>query len=63
MGKIIKTLAEDYAKTKPAVIANWKELDKYAEIPIKDMCVDLYKKIYLLVTLIQTSIVSMEDEE
>lgn len=63
MGKIIKTLAEDYTKTKPAVIANWKELDKYAEIPIKDMCVDLYKKIYLLVTLIQTSIVSMEDEE
>ncbi len=63
MGKIIKTLVDDYSKQKPAVIANWKELDKYAETPIKDMCVDLYRKIYLLTTLIQTTIVNMEEDE
>ena len=54
IGKIIKSLIDDQAKQKPELISNWKELDKYSEIPIKDAGLALYKKIYLFTTLIKT---------
>lgn len=63
MGRIIKSLVEDYSKPKPTIIANWKELEKYAETPIKEMCVSLYKKIYLFVSLMQTTVVQMETDD
>ena len=63
MGKIIKSLVDDYAKNQPEIIANWKELEKFADKPIKEFSVELYKKIYLFTTLIQTSITNMEEEE
>ena len=62
MGKIIKSLIEDYAKQKPQVIGNWKELEKYAETPLKDMNVNLYKKIYLFSTLVKESLTQMEED-
>ena len=63
MGKIIKSLVEDYAKQKPMLIGNWKELEKYAETPLKDMNIDLYKKIYLFSTLVKESLTKMEDDD
>lgn len=54
IGKIIKSLIDDQAKQKPELISNWKELDKYSEIPIKDAGLALYKKIYIFTTLIKT---------
>ena len=53
IAKTIKSVMEDYAKPKGEMILNWKELDKFAEHPIKQLGVDVYKHIYLFVTLMQ----------
>ena len=53
VGKTIKALLEDHEKQRPEMLINWKEIDRFAEIPIKNMGVDLYKKIYLFVSLMQ----------
>ncbi|MBQ0002379.1 MAG: hypothetical protein KBT21_02455 [Treponema sp.] len=53
IAKTIKTIMEDYAKPKGEIILNWKELDKFAEHPIKQLGTDVYKHIYLFVTLMQ----------
>jgi len=54
IGKIIKSLIDDQSKSKPELITNWKELDKYSETPLKDAGIGLYKKIYLFTNLIKT---------
>lgn len=53
IAKTIKTVMEDYAKPKGEIILNWKELDKFADHPIKQLGTDVYKHIYLFVTLMQ----------
>lgn len=53
IGKTLKQLIEDYALQKPTIVANWKELDKYVEQPIKEFMVGIYKRIYLFVQLMQ----------
>ena len=53
IGKTIKQLVEDYSLPKPVLVANWKELEKFIEIPMKEFCVDIYKKIYLFAQLMQ----------
>lgn len=53
IARTIKILIEDYSKTKPTICRNWKELEKYIEKPMKDFCVDIYKKIYMFVQLMQ----------
>lgn len=54
IGKTIKPLIEDIDKSKPALVTNWKELAHYAETPLKDMSVKIYKKIYLMSVLVKT---------
>lgn len=54
IAKTTKTLLEDYAKPKGEVIINWKELDKFADHPIKELGVGVYKHIYLFVQLMQS---------
>lgn len=61
IGKIVKSLVEDIDKKKSILITNWKELDHYSDIPMKDFSVKVYKKIYLLTTLMKTSLVQPED--
>lgn len=56
IGKTIKQLIEDYSLPKPVLVANWKELEKFIESPMKEFSVNIYKKIYLFVQLIQTYI-------
>ena len=56
IGKTVKQLIEDYALPKPVIVQNWKELDKFFETPLKEFSVNLYKKIYLFVQLMQTYI-------
>ena len=41
---------------KSEMIVNWKELDKFAEEPIKEQGVTIYKMIYLFVQLMQSYI-------
>lgn len=56
IGKTIKQLIEDYALPKPVIVQNWKELEKFIEEPMKEFSVNIYKKIYLFVQLMQTYI-------
>ena len=56
IGKTIKQLIEDYVLQKPVIVQNWKELEKFFETPLKEFSVDVYKKIYLFVQLMQTYI-------
>ena len=56
IGKTVKQLIEDYVLPKPVIVQNWKELEKYIETPMKEFSVDIYKKIYLFVQLMQTYI-------
>lgn len=53
IGKTLKQLIEDNMQAKPTIVANWKELDKFVEQPIKEFMVGIYKKIYLFVQLMQ----------
>lgn len=54
IGKTIKPLIEDIEKQKPVIVTNWKELAHYAETPLKEMSVHIYKKIYLMSVLVKT---------
>ena len=56
IGKTIKQLIEDYALPKPVIVQNWKELERFIEAPMKEFSVDIYKKIYLFVQLMQNYI-------
>ena len=54
IGKTVKQLLEDYLSPKPTIVRNWKELEKWIEEPMKTFSVNIYKKIYLFVQLMQT---------
>ena len=56
----IKQLIEDYSLSKPVLVQNWKELEKYIEMPMKDFSVGIYKKIYLFVQLMQQYLTQSE---
>ena len=60
IGKIIKAIVEDSAKSKPTLISNWKDLDHYCEIPIRDFSISIYKKIYLFTNLMKTCLQNAE---
>lgn len=53
IGKNTKNLLEDIERKEPELIINWTELTHFAEQPIKEMGVDIYKKIYLFVNLMK----------
>ncbi len=53
IGKMIKPLLEDYEKKSPSLILNWKELEHFAEHPIKQLGIDCYKRIYLFISLMK----------
>ncbi|MCI1208313.1 MAG: DUF5312 family protein [Treponema sp.] len=54
IAKTVKSLIEDYSKKSPELVINWKELDHFAEHPIKELGIEVYKKIYLFTALMQT---------
>ncbi len=60
IGKTIKQLIEDYSLSKPVLVQNWKELEKYIEQPMKEFSVGIYKKIYLFVQLMQQYLTQSE---
>ena len=49
-------MIEDYRKKKHEMVSNWKELDRFTETPIEELGVEVYKKIYLMVNLMQNYI-------
>lgn len=54
IGKTMKQLIEDYSKPKPVIVQNWRDLEKFIDQPMKDFSVNIYKKLYLFVQLMQT---------
>ncbi len=53
IGKHLKMLIEDYEKKNHALILNWREIDLAAENNVKERMLDIYKKIYYFVQLLQ----------
>lgn len=62
--KTLKMCIEDFAKAPHSeLITNWREIDHFAEDKLKEMCVNAYKKIYLIVSLMQNFPIPKEEEE
>ncbi len=53
IAKQIKELLEDLEKDNPELVMNWKELEAGGEDPLKERLLDMYKKIFYLVQLLQ----------
>ena len=49
----VKALIDDYPKKHSEMIVNWKELDRFAEHPVNELAVEVYKKMYLISSLMQ----------
>ena len=59
----LKMCLEDFVKMpKCELLLNWKDLDHYAEGKLKEKCVDVYKKIYSFVSLMQNFQVEVDEE-
>ncbi len=56
MGKLFKQIIEDEQKQKHLLIQNWKELEHYSEKPLLKFGVDIYKKLYMFVQLMQNTL-------
>ncbi len=61
VAKHTKMLLEDIEKKKPELIINWAELTHFAEKPIKEQGVEVYKKIFHFVTLMKFFLSKEED--
>ena len=51
--KTLKLLIEDYQKGKGELVMNWKEIDRFSERPVNQLGIEVYKKLYLFVQLMQ----------
>ncbi len=62
-GRNLKMLLEDFVKLpKSELLMNWKELDHFTEGALKEMCIDVYKKIFAFVSLIQTYHIEIDED-
>ncbi|MDR1421131.1 MAG: DUF5312 domain-containing protein [Treponema sp.] len=53
VGKNLKSLIEDYQKSRRELIMNWKELEGASEIPLGQRMTGTYKKIYYFIQMMQ----------
>jgi hypothetical protein len=53
LAKILKMMIEDVDKERPELIINWSELQGYSENPLKPQLVQIYKRAYYFVQLMQ----------
>ncbi len=53
MAKHLKAVIQDYERDEPELIMNWKQLEPMSETPLKERMVEMYKKIYYFVQLMQ----------
>lgn len=54
IGKSLKMVIEDYDKHPHEILLNWKELVSACDYDIKEKMVDIYKKTYYFIQLLQT---------
>lgn len=60
IGKLLKQIIEDEQKQKHILIQNWRELEHFSEKPLLKWGVDIYKKIYMFVQLMQSSMAAVQ---
>ena len=53
VGRQFKALIEDYDRPHHEVVLNWKEIEGSASRPVREWLVEVYKKIYYMVQLLQ----------
>jgi hypothetical protein len=53
LGKNLKQLLDDYGATPHNLIINWKEIDTYTDNRIRNTIIEVYKKIYYFIKLLQ----------
>jgi len=53
LGKSLKVVLEDYGKKPHELLSNWKELNSAANNEIKEKIMEIYKKIYYFIQLLQ----------
>ncbi len=53
IGKLVKALVEDLARPHHELLLNWKEVEGQSPQPLKERLVEVYKKIYYMVQLLQ----------
>lgn len=53
IGRSLKALIEDYAKKKPELLLNWREVEGMSEQPINERMTEVYKRIYYFIQLLQ----------
>jgi hypothetical protein len=61
IGKNLKSLLEDYQRLPHELLINWKEIELASEKPIDERAIEVYKKIYYFVQLMQFFAKSAED--
>ena len=61
--KNLKMLLEDFVKPHPEIIMNWHDLDRFAEGRLKQMSVEVYKKLYNFISLLQNFNISITEAE
>lgn len=60
--KNLKMLLEDFVKQPHSeLIRNWKALDTFAEGKLKQTCIDIYKKLFSFVSLLQNFNIEISD--
>ena len=59
--KNLKMLLEDFVKPRGELIRNWKALDTFAEHNLKQKCIDVYKKLFSFVSLLQNFDIEIND--
>ncbi len=59
--KNLKMALEDFVKPHPELIRNWRDLDRVAEGKLKQRCVDVYKKLYAFISLLQNFHIEISD--
>jgi len=53
VGKLLKALIDDLARTHHELLLNWKEVESQSPQPLKERLIEVYKKIYYMVQLLQ----------
>jgi hypothetical protein len=53
IGRTLKALIDDLSRPHHELILNWKDVESQSPRPIRDWIVDVYKKIYYMVQLLQ----------
>jgi len=62
IGKALKNVLEDHERSRPELLLNWREIEQYSEQPIQERMVDVYKRVYFFIQLIQLHVKGRKGE-